>query len=389
MVVLERAPQEETISGDKGSRINGILRELTTVSGAESALLVRTEGALIAWSGNGQTNQVECMAILCALISGAAQAIARSIGTSLHYVHQHGDKNDMLLLEVNETFGLVISFHELLGLGGILFHATANFRSQSMKCDLLKWPVALVLISFTGTFTLSAQTREAVLGNVLPTTAVLLPRIEPETMQQNIMVPAAGNDVFLNLLLASATKDAGSSVGVAPNANPQNTPAPVKPRAMTMLSISCNEPGDGGLQALAIHCRTDGYLSNAGPSGRILIKGVVTEDVVSGGRILIAAGSKVAGIGHVDPDSGRVESKGDWSIVTDHQEVRVHAEIQDGDGGFHGIPGQETSFESELAQSQAVARDGRYCFIANKTHFTLSIKGDVAITVLKPLESSE
>jgi hypothetical protein len=40
-------------------------------------------------------------------------------------VHQHGDKKDLLLLRVNETFGLVIAFQQKLGLVGILYNARA------------------------------------------------------------------------------------------------------------------------------------------------------------------------------------------------------------------------------------------------------------------------
>ncbi len=125
------------------------------------------------------------------------------------------------------------------------------------------------------------------------------------------------------------------------------------------------------------------------PTGRIVMKGVVTQDVVSNGKILIGAGSKVSGIGHVDPDSGRIEAKGDWSIVTENQEIQVHGEAQDMAGGFHGIPGQETSFENRLSQRQAVVRDGRYCFLPDKTPFVLLITGAVKIRVLQPLEPSE
>jgi predicted regulator of Ras-like GTPase activity (Roadblock/LC7/MglB family) len=61
--------------------------------------------------------------MLSGLICAAAQAIANSLETSLSYVHQHGDKKDLLLLRINETFGLVIAFHQKLGLGVILYNA--------------------------------------------------------------------------------------------------------------------------------------------------------------------------------------------------------------------------------------------------------------------------
>jgi hypothetical protein len=40
-------------------------------------------------------------------------------------VHQHGGKKDLLLLRVNETFGLVIAFQQKLGLVGIFYNARA------------------------------------------------------------------------------------------------------------------------------------------------------------------------------------------------------------------------------------------------------------------------
>jgi hypothetical protein len=163
-----------------------------------------------------------------------------------------------------------------------------------------------------------------------------------------------------------------------------------KPKPRTMLAISCrdqDQPQD--TQSLLIHCRTDGYISTVVPGGRFVIKGVVTDDVVSAGKILIAAGSKVAGIGHIDPDSGRLESKGNWSIIAESREVRVHGEVQEAETGFHGLQGKETSVEPEDSQRQAVVRDGRYYFLADKTPFVLSITGAVSVTELQPLDSPE
>jgi predicted regulator of Ras-like GTPase activity (Roadblock/LC7/MglB family) len=123
MVLLERAPEQETISGHDGSRINGILNELLSLTGAKTALLVRTEGSLIAQAQKAQTAESESIGMLSGLICGAAQAIAGALERSLSYVHQHGDRKDLLLLRINETFGLVIAFHQKLGLGVILYNA--------------------------------------------------------------------------------------------------------------------------------------------------------------------------------------------------------------------------------------------------------------------------
>jgi hypothetical protein len=187
-------------------------------------------------------------------------------------------------------------------------------------------------------------------------------------------------DVVLALLAKSlpATKSGENQVAHSPAPTAGRT----KPAKMTMLSIS-NYDQTTPLETLSIRCRTDGYLSNAARGDHILVKGVVTEDVVSAAKILIPAGSKVAGIAHIDPDTGRLESKGNWSILAEHNQLRIQAELQDPDSGFHGIAGKETSFESELSQRQAVVRDGRYCFLADKTPFVLSLSGEVSVTEVK------
>jgi hypothetical protein len=193
-------------------------------------------------------------------------------------------------------------------------------------------------------------------------------------------------DVVLTLLAKSLPETKSHGNQVVDSAAP--TPSRTKPAAMTMLSIS-NYDQTTALETLSIRCRTDGYLSNAAGGDHILVKGVVTEDVVSAAKILIPAGSKVAGIAHIDRDTGRLESKGNWSIFAEHDELRIQAELQDADSGFHGIAGNETSFESELSQRQAVVRDGRYCFLADKTPFVLSLRGDVSVTEVKTIAPPE
>jgi hypothetical protein len=172
----------------------------------------------------------------------------------------------------------------------------------------------------------------------------------------------------------------------APPQSPQRSPKSAQLKPKTMLSISSY---DHGPRPLSIRCRTNGSISNRLTSPRIVIKAVITEDVAASGKILIAAGSKVTGIGQVDPDSGRLESSGNWSIITDFQEVRVHAELQDVETGFHGIQGNQISFNTEHSQIQAVAPDRSYSFVPDETPFILSITGSVTITVLQRLESSE
>jgi hypothetical protein len=169
-----------------------------------------------------------------------------------------------------------------------------------------------------------------------------------------------------------------------PNHIRQAKPPATEAMTMTMLSISSVDESSSPPRTLSVPCRTSGYISNATARKRIVIKGVVTEDVVAPtGKILIPAGSKVAGIGRLDCENGRLQSHGNWSIFSENREFRVLAEIQDENSGFPGIIGKETSFESELSQRQAVVRDGRYFFLADKTPFILLLKGEVSLKELK------
>jgi hypothetical protein len=174
-----------------------------------------------------------------------------------------------------------------------------------------------------------------------------------------------------------------------PNRIRPATPPATEAMTMTMLSISSVDEASSR-RTLSVRCRTSGYISNAAAEKRIVIKGVVTEDVVSPtGKILIPAGSKVAGIGQVDSENGRLQSHGNWSIFAENREFRVLAEMRDKNSGFPGIVGKETSFESELSQRQAVVRDGLYFFLADKTPFILLLKGEVSLKELKTLEKLE
>jgi hypothetical protein len=257
--------------------------------------------------------------------------------------------------------------------------------------NLLRWRFAPLLIPLAAGLCLPAQIQDDSLIKKSPEAPAIAPTPEMVVQSQtDATLPSQATDLFIRLLVANSLKETRAPADSAANQDHQASPESGKPKPMTMLSISCYQQSEKqASQALLIRCRTDGYISNAAGGARFVIKGVVTEDVVSAGKILISAGSKVAGIGHVDADTGRVESKGDWAIIAENHELRVHAELQDADGGFHGLPGKETSFESELSQRQAVVRDGRYCFLADKTPFALSITGDVSITDLQSLESPE
>jgi hypothetical protein len=246
------------------------------------------------------------------------------------------------------------------------------------------------MLAVTAARPFSAQAQENILGNVAPTNVLILIRPGAHAEKDNAIINRGGA-VFLTRLLANSLKEPPQSVSTTIRLKLAEPSRAASPKPMTMLAISCydQDATPSSSQSFSILCRTEGNLSNATPTGRIVMKGVVTQDVVSNGKILIGAGSKVSGIGRVDPDSGRIEAKGDWSIVAENQEIQVHGEAQDPAGGFHGIPGQETSFENQLSQRQAVVRDGRYCFLPDKTPFVLSITGAATTRVLQPLESSK
>jgi len=247
---------------------------------------------------------------------------------------------------------------------------------------ILRRRIAPLVISFAAAISLPAhaQVFNAALSGPIP---AILVQPQPDTA-----LPKQTTGFSVKLLPAP-TQETRQSLD-APAQSPQRSPESGQPKPKTMLSISSYEQGHNQApRPLLIRCRTNGSISKALIAPRIVIKGVVTEDVVASGKILIAAGSKLAGIAQFDPESGRVESNGNWSIIADSREVRVHAELQDADTGFRGIQGKETSFDTERPRRQAVVPDGRYCFVADKTPFILSITGRVNITVLQPLESSE
>jgi hypothetical protein len=256
--------------------------------------------------------------------------------------------------------------------------------------NILRWCFAPLAVSLAAVLSLPAEVQDDIVTKKVSTAALpgpILPILFQVPADKGL--PYRRTDVFAKHLRAPLQE---TPPALAPTATRplQRSPETGKPNVMTMLSISCYQQSQAQAnQTLLIQCRTEGYISNASRGERIVMKGVITEDVASAGKILIAAGSKVAGIAHIDPDSGRVDSQGNWSIIADNREVRVYAEVQDADTGFHGIQGKETSCESESLQRQAVVRDGRYCFLPDKTPFVLSIAGEVNIIVLQPLESSK
>jgi predicted regulator of Ras-like GTPase activity (Roadblock/LC7/MglB family) len=110
-----------TITSDQGSRINGLLKDLLIQTGADFALVVRTEGTLIAETGTVITDEIENVGMLAALIYGAAQKIGGLLSSGVSFVHQHSDQKDLLILRISGQSGLIIGFGQALGLGEMLY----------------------------------------------------------------------------------------------------------------------------------------------------------------------------------------------------------------------------------------------------------------------------
>jgi predicted regulator of Ras-like GTPase activity (Roadblock/LC7/MglB family) len=127
-LAVEHPPEQQTILSDEGSRINGIIRELVNRTGAELALVVRTEGAVIARAGMMQANDLEDVGILSALIYASAQSVGGLLETRVSYVHQHGEQKDLLILKIDPAAALIVAFGEPLGLGGILYSARRSAK---------------------------------------------------------------------------------------------------------------------------------------------------------------------------------------------------------------------------------------------------------------------
>jgi hypothetical protein len=209
--------------------------------------------------------------------------------------------------------------------------------------------------------------------------------------------PVQGTTVFLSLLQTAArlpqtrpiqaiAKDAG--------AHPQNLTEKAtqesSPRAssdMAFVSVRTNdEAAREGIGAM-IPCRLEGPVSNSKDGSRLIIRGVVTDNIAgSSGKILIEAGTKVLGMGHIDALAGRIKSYSTWSLVTANHALRARARLLEYAGGRDGIRGQETSPEPQALQRQAIIRDGVYLYVPDQHEFTLELLGGFRLEDLQPAE---
>jgi hypothetical protein len=111
----------------------------------------------------------------------------------------------------------------------------------------------------------------------------------------------------------------------------------------------------------------------------------VTDNIAAAsGKILIEAGTKVAGSGWIDTLAGRIKSAGPWSLVTNNHILKFNATLAEYSGAIDGLRGLETSPEPNSVQSQAVARDGLYLYVPDKRPFVLEITGGFELSDLKP-----
>jgi hypothetical protein len=168
---------------------------------------------------------------------------------------------------------------------------------------------------------------------------------------------------------------AASSPHPAPEARPQ----------MTFLSVRADETqSDDDSLFVAIPCRLAGAISNGADGHRIVITGVVSDNIAaSSGKILIEAGTKVVGSGWLDTLAGRIKSTGKWSLVTNNHVLKFNATLAEYEGALDGLRGVETSPEPASVQRQAVVRDGLYLYVPDKRPFVLQISGGFELSDLK------
>jgi hypothetical protein len=209
--------------------------------------------------------------------------------------------------------------------------------------------------------------------------------------------PVPGTTVFLTLLQSAAQFHQIQPIqaldkDVSDNGkNPAQAATPEgSPRAasnMAFVSVRTNDEAAGEGIGAMIPCRLEAPLSNAEGGSNLIIRGVVTDNIAgSSGKILIEAGTKVLGVGHIDALTGRIKSYGTWTLVTAYHSLRARARLLEYAGGRDGIRGQETSPEAQTLQRQAIIRDGVYLYVPDQREFTLELLGQFRLEDLPPAE---
>jgi hypothetical protein len=205
--------------------------------------------------------------------------------------------------------------------------------------------------------------------------------------------PIPGTTVFLTLLQSAAQSPQALEKDVgAHEKNPASQAATPEGSLrgssdMAFLSMRTNDEVAGEGNGAVIPCRLEAPLSNSKDGSNLIIRGVVTDNIAgSSGKILIEAGTKVLGKGHIDAVTGRIKSYGTWSLVSANHALRARARLLEYAGGRDGIPGQETSPEPQELQKQAIIRDGLYLYVPAQRDFMLELLGQFELRDLIPAD---
>jgi hypothetical protein len=254
----------------------------------------------------------------------------------------------------------------------------------------LTWGFVIALVySRTGTFRIKPKEPKQKTAQVEEKTKGDSNSGSPGVQSSNSPSPAPSATVFLSLLRSAAELPKGQLVQ-APETQekkPAQEGLSVKSANMAFISVRTNEEPPQERAGAMIPCRLEAPLSNAKDGSSILIHGVVTDNIAgSSGKILIEAGTKVLGKGHIDALTGRIKSYGTWSLVSANHALRARARLQEYAGGRDGIPGQETSSEPQALQRQAIIRDGVYLYVPAEHDFTLELLGQFELRDLLPAD---
>jgi hypothetical protein len=145
-----------------------------------------------------------------------------------------------------------------------------------------------------------------------------------------------------------------------------------------MFSVHVAPDREKSIQMLRVRCKIGRALS--GSDRRIMIDGVVQEDVVSSaGKILIPAGSTVVGQGYCDPRQNRILAKGRWTFYLNDHQIAIEGTLWANEQQ-EGLPGQESG--TGLAESkirQTVCHDGIRLSVAEGTDFILRLTGNISV----------
>jgi hypothetical protein len=257
----------------------------------------------------------------------------------------------------------------------------------SLFTPLVFWSLVLALaFSYTGPFRLKPKELGQKAAQVQEN------KIRPEGSRSGrtsvstvlVQIPAAA--VFLTLLQTAAqlpqvqaiqgsVKDVSASAQNSAGTGTTQDHERASSR-MAFVSVRTSDDAAGEGVGAMIPCRLVVPLSNARDGSKVVIRGVVTDNIAgSSGKIVIEAGTKVLGVGHIDALTGRIKSYGIWTLVTASHSLRARARLLEYAGGRDGVRGEETSPEPPALQKQAIIRDGIYLYVPDQHEFTLELLG--------------